>query len=414
MSAQVILRSGRAGRGRRLARPVWWVVVAVAVVAVVQASAAAARPVAASEPAVSRPPAAVTDARTGGGAPAPGPPTDVRLGVRVIPPFVESGPRLRGFSVELWAEIARVANLRTVSTTTAPDVNSLLDAVQQRQVDAAIAAISITSEREGRVDFSQPMFDAGLGVLTKEPEGSDGAEGGTSLISRVFSAVASRNFAELALWILVLTLVPAHIIYFIERRRGAGMLARTSYLHGIAETYFWSITALASQADNSPKTRLGRGVAVLWMYFSVIFIAFFTAGVTSNLTSERLLGAIQGPQDLPGARVVTVAKSTAAKYLDDQQIPATEVADVEDAYRQLDQGRVDAMVFDAPVLRYYESHGGKGRVRTVGGTFRPEGYGIALPQGSPLRQRIDVALLQLREDGTYARLVRTWFGDESS
>ncbi len=393
-------------RGRTLARRLLATAALAAGLALIQVSAASASPAGSAGDGVP----AGASAYPG----AAGPPADVRLGVRVIPPFVEADDqRLSGFSVELWAEIARVANLRTVSTTTSPDVNSLLASVEQRRVDVGIAAISITSEREGRVDFSQPMFDAGLGILTKEPEGSDGADGGTSLISRVFSAVVSRNFAELALWIVVLTLVPAHIIYFIEHRRGDGTLARTSYLHGIAETYFWSITALASQADSSPKTRLGRGIAVVWMYFSVIFIAFFTAGVTSNLTSERLLGAIQGPQDLAGTRVVTVAKSTAASYLADQQIRATPVADIDDAYLELEQGRADAVVFDAPVLRYYESHGGRGRVRTVGGTFRQEGYGIALPQGSPLRQRIDVALLQLREDGTYARLVTTWFGDET-
>jgi polar amino acid transport system substrate-binding protein len=345
-----------------------------------------------------------------------GPADDVRLGVRLIPPFVVSeGDRLGGFSVELWNEIAREAGLRTTSISPSPDVSALIGAVEGTRVDAGIAAISITSERKRRVDFSQPMFDSGLGILTATPANSASADkSGGSLFSRVFSAVLSRDFLQLSLWILVVTLIPAHIIYFIERQRRGGMVSHSTYLHGIAESYFWSITALASQAENSPRTRVGRGVAVVWMYFSVIFIAFFTAGVTSSLTSERLLGTIAGPQDLPGNRIVTVAKSTAAAYLVDQNIDAATVTDIDAAYRELAAGRADAVVYDAPVLRYYETHRGKGHVHTVGGTFHKEGYGIALPKGSPLRQRIDVALLKLRENGTYERLVVTWFGSENS
>jgi polar amino acid transport system substrate-binding protein len=76
----------------------------------------------------------------------------------------------------------------------------------------------------------------------------------------------------------------------------------------------------------------------------------------------------------------------------------------------LKDGAVDAVVFDSPVLREIAS-----RDRSVvlaGVRFRPEFYGIALANGSPLRERMDSALLGLREDGTYDRLVERWFGSE--
>lgn len=344
-------------------------------------------------------------------------PVDVRLGVRVIPPFVQSqDERLTGFSIDLWREIERVADLKTVSTTTSPDVTTLVDSVANGRVDAAIAAISITAERQQRIDFSQPMFDSGLTIMTSskaDASGSATAAGGL-LITQIFRAVFSRSFLELAILILLLTLVPAHAIYFIERRSEGGMLARTSYLHGLGDAYLWSITALASQADNSPRTRWGRGISVLWMYFSVIFIAFFTAGVTSNLTTAQLNGKISGPQDLKNVRVVTVAKTTAANYLQSMKIPAKGVANISQAYDEVESGRADAIVYDAPILHYYEVHDGRGRVKTVGRTFHEEGYGIAFPKGSPLRDRVNVALLRLREDGTYSRLMTTWFGAEQA
>ncbi len=41
--------------------------------------------------------------------------------------------------------------------------------------------------------------------------------------------------------------------------------------------------------------------------------------------------------------------------------------------------------------------------------FHTEDYGIALPLGSPWRKRVNAALLQMREDGTYQRLYEKWF-----
>jgi ABC-type amino acid transport substrate-binding protein len=45
----------------------------------------------------------------------------------------------------------------------------------------------------------------------------------------------------------------------------------------------------------------------------------------------------------------------------------------------------------------------------VGPLFRPEKYGIALPQGSPLRKPINEALLSMYADGTYERIYANWF-----
>ena len=49
----------------------------------------------------------------------------------------------------------------------------------------------------------------------------------------------------------------------------------------------------------------------------------------------------------------------------------------------------------------------------MGSVFLKESYGSLFPDQSPLRKRVDTALLQLRENGTYDRLVTTWFGGDS-
>jgi polar amino acid transport system substrate-binding protein len=86
-----------------------------------------------------------------------------------------------------------------------------------------------------------------------------------------------------------------------------------------------------------------------------------------------------------------------------------EFPSVADAYKALSDRRADAVVLDAPVLLHYAAHEGKGATAVVGPVFREEDYGIAFAPGSPLRKRIDGALLAMREDGSYQRLYDKWF-----
>jgi len=72
-------------------------------------------------------------------------------------------------------------------------------------------------------------------------------------------------------------------------------------------------------------------------------------------------------------------------------------------------GEVEGVFFEGRLLAYYASTGGRGKAELVDGVFRPESYGIALPQGSDLRERMNVALLRLRESGEYDAIYAKWF-----
>ena len=163
-----------------------------------------------------------------------------------------------------------------------------------------------------------------------------------------------------------------------------------------------------------PRSAVARVVAVIWMFTAVVFIAYFTAAVTSSLTLQQLRGDIKGPEDLPGKRVATVTGSTSAEYLKQHNIQAREFTKVEDAYVALQQAAVDAVVYDAPVLLYYAAHEGKGKAQIVGPPFRKESYGILFPSNSSKRKPVNEALLKLKENGTYDRLYAKWFGGNGS
>jgi len=51
---------------------------------------------------------------------------------------------------------------------------------------------------------------------------------------------------------------------------------------------------------------------------------------------------------------------------------------------------------------------------TVGGLLNTNGYGIALPQGSPYREAVNIALLQLREDSTLDKIKMKWWNKEKA
>jgi len=335
------------------------------------------------------------------------PPASVRVATRVVRPFVfEEGGELKGFSIDLWREISRRLGVQS-EFLVKPTVQDLLQSVKANEAALGIAAISITSEREQALDLSQPMFDAGLQILTPVRETAGG----------LFAAVVASFLSSAALPILGIVVsiivVIAHLVWFFERRHPSGVLTQRSYYPGILEAGWWAASTLATQADQMPRTALARIVAVIWMFASVVFIAYFTASVTSSLTLQQLRGDINGPDDLPGKLVASVQGSTSSEYLRQHHIEATEFSKVEDAFEALTHDQADAILYDAPILLYYASHEGNGKVQPVGSIFRKESYGIVFPTDSRYRKPVNEALLHIKEDGTYDRLYKEWFGGGS-
>ena len=327
----------------------------------------------------------------------------LRVATRVIPPFVfEENGKLAGFSIDLWQGISeqmKVGSEMVVS----PTVTDLLAAVKSGKGDLGIAAISITAERSKEFDFSQPMFDSGLQILVRAQSG-----GGSSVpdaLALLFSSAVLPFVGVTLLFILV----PAHMVWWSERRHPRGMIGSRSYFPGIFEACWWAAATLATQADQMPRSALGRAIAVLWMFTAVVFVAYFTATVTTALTVQQLQGDIKGPEDLPGKQVATTTGSTSAAYVRQQNVQVSEFAKIEQTYEVLLKGQADAVVFDSPVLLYYAAHEGKGKVSVVGPVFRKESYGIVFPQNSPYRRPVNNALLTLKENGTYQRLYDKWF-----
>ena len=326
----------------------------------------------------------------------------LRVATKTLEPFVfKQGDRWAGFSIDLWNAIAQRMTL-DYEWVEVKNVQEQLESVQTGQADAAIAGISMTAEREKLVDFSHPYFDAGLQILTR-PQGKPS----------VWQQAANVLTPGL-LWVLVLgllfALVMGHVIWLIERRRNPDF--PSGYLRGVIEGIWWVflVVATGEYRDSETRSVIKRLLTAAWWLVGVALIAQFTATITANLTVQQLTSTISGPGDLPGKSIATVGTSTAAGFLSAHGLPFVPVDRIEDAYALLDQGQVQAVVYDSPVLLYYAATKGNGRTQVVGAIFKPEKYGIALPSGSPLRKPINETLLGLYQDGTYETIRAKWFG----
>lgn len=199
--------------------------------------------------------------------------------------------KLTGFDVDLFEAIAKEIGLDFKWQTM--DFNGIIPGLQSKSIDAAIAGITIKSEREKVVDFSHPYYDSGLIILVA--------------------------------------------------------------------------------ADN-------QDIKVL--------------------------------DDLKGKRVATKLATTSEDFLK-KNVDTKELKllpNTDNLFMELMSGGVDAVFFDSPPLLYFAQNQGKGKVKTVGPLYQGQPYGIAFPEGSPLREKVNIALLKFMEDGTYDKLYEKWFG----
>lgn len=319
-----------------------------------------------------------------------------------------SSGELTGFSVDLWNEIAKRQDWTTEYLRT-DGVGGQLTAVAQDRADVAVGAISLTADREQHFDFTQPTLDAGLQIIVPVHDTRPSVPGLGGFLDLLFSRT-------MLIWLsaaVIVSILPAHIFWLVERRSDKPVVSR-SYYPGIVQSFGWGIGSLVGSTSTRATRALTQGLAILWGFAAIVFVAFYSANLSATLTVAKLDAKITGPADLYEKSVATVADTTAAAFLRNLGIDATETRTIEDSYHLLREEGYDAVVFDAPVLRYYVAHRGEGVAVTAGPVFQDENQGFVVDINSPLRKPIDQTLFRMREDGTYNLIKHKWFGDNVS
>lgn len=326
----------------------------------------------------------------------------LKIAIKDITPFIfEENGRKVGFSIDLWQAVAAEANL-PYEFVEVESVTEQIDAVAQGEVDAAIAAISMTSEREEQIDFSFSYFDAGLQIMTRQVSFLP--------LRSLFEILFSPEVFAALLGLVVIVILFGHLVWLFERRHNPDF--QHGYLRGVWEGIWWSAVTVTTvgYGDRTPTAVLGRLLALIWMLVGLIILANFTATITTQLTLKEMRARIQGVEDLRGKTIATVSGSTAADYLRRNQLAYVGTETIDEAYAMLSAESVDAVIYDAPVLLYHIHHEDKSEnFAIVGDLLERERYGIALPPDSPYKDDINIALLTILENGLYDEMVDKWF-----
>lgn len=335
--------------------------------------------------------------------------SSMQVAVKPAKPFAfEEGGKWKGFSVDLWEAIARKNNW-TYTWVPIDTVPKALSAVQTGQASLAVGALSITEEREKVLDFSQPFFESGLQIVA--PAAAAGSI--WMALEGLWSAPVVGGLSGLVLCLLLVS----WLLWLFERKRNEESFPQPLGA-GMKEAVWWSTNVLiAGGCENkAPEGTPGRLVAVLWMLGGIAFTSYITAVFTSTLTVSRLNSDIQGLEDLKGVPVATIQGSSSEAYLRDQGLSSQGLPDIDAAMNALAAGKAGAVVYDAPLIRYWLNTNeiAAEKMVLVGSKFARQHYGFAMPIDSPHRKAINTALLELRDEGFLEELEQRWFGADKN
>ena len=326
--------------------------------------------------------------------------TKIKIAVKEFPPFVFKD--LRGFCIDMAKSICKKNNL-IPEFVYYKTVTEVLNAVESGECDINFSGITITAEREKRVDFSQPFFDSGLIVAVREGPRSK------ALIPYIpiFRAIG----LSVIFFVIGLTVI-AHLIWYIEKSDGDPKSFPTRYRRGILDAYWWAIVTMTTvgYGDKYPKKIKGRLIATCWMIIGIIWFAAFTATLSSSLTIERMEhGEIKGLADLNNRKVSVIKGTTSEAYLRYHDIIVVLADTFEDLISNLKKGKADAVVYDAPALMYISKKDPS--VKVVGNMFDEQRYGIVFSQeGSDFyKELFNVAILEMQTSGEYDKIYNKWF-----
>lgn len=328
------------------------------------------------------------------------------VGVKPAPPFViDEGGHYRGLAIELWEETAAEHGWKFRY---APyDLTGLLDAVSDGKVDVGLGAITATAAREQRMDFSHILTSSGLGVAVRTEQAAGWLAVAQALVSPAFLQV----IGTLSLLLLVVGLC----MWLFERRKNPDQFG-DGYARGIFSGFWWAMVTMTTvgYGDVAPRTVPGRLIGMVWMLTGLIVVSFFTASITSALTVGQLSQRVSNADDLAGMRVASIPGSTSAAWTRAHQLQATDTDSLDHALAALDAGTVDAVVYDAPLMRYTIQQHYARRLQVLPLVLARQDYAFALPRNSPLRQDINTSLLKRINHGDWRKRLKQYFGTDTA
>jgi ABC-type amino acid transport substrate-binding protein len=310
--------------------------------------------------------------------------TQLRVGVVESTPYAmrDDQGNWTGLAISLWRRVAERAGV-TYRFEPVTGIDSLLPLVGRR-VDVLLEA-PVTANGVGEVDYLFPYHQSTLAVA--RPQRGD--------IWRVAKNLLSVQFLKIILSLSVLLIIVGTLVYFLERRdNGEQFGGERTLAQGIGSGFWWAGVTLTTigYGDKAPTTLGGRIVAMLWMLTALAITASLTAAVVSALNQGN---AISFPEDLQDHVIGTTAETSAARYLEREELDVHSFPDASAGLRALQKGDIDYFVDNETAIRYALRQNNSLAASVQPTEERPQAYAIAVERGSPLRDSLSAATISV-------------------
>jgi polar amino acid transport system substrate-binding protein len=335
-------------------------------------------------------------------------PQKLLVGTIVAPPFAmkTADGRWEGLSIELLRMIAQDLGVE-YELMEYNNIGQIVEVVEKGELDV-FTALAVTESRETVLDMSHPFLISGSAIAVP------GVISGHRLLD--FSGSFVDQFVSLDFLLLIgilglLSFAAGAMVWLFEGRRNREMFGG-GIVKGLGHGIWWAMVTMTTvgYGDKAPKTFGGRIVALIWMFASIILVAGFTAAITASLTVGELGGKVRGLHDLYGVRVGSVAQSESLDFLTRHGIAVGPFEKEQDGLQAIVDKKIDAFVFDELVLKYLVRTEFPGRVHVLPEIFDHYSVGIAMPQGSPLREPVNRTLLKIIDTDDWLRLKERYIG----
>ena len=192
----------------------------------------------------------------------------------------------------------------------------------------------------------------------------------------------------------------------------------------IANAFWYPVGTLMQQgSDLNPKTTSTRLIGGIWWFFSLVIVSSYTANLAAFLTVERMSTPIESAEDLAEQSEIaygTLEAGSTMTFFRDSKIetyqkmwrfmesrkPSVFVKSYEEGIKRVLEGNY-AFLMESTMLDYVVQQ--NCNLTQIGGLLDSKGYGVATPIGSPWRDKISLAILEMQEKGIIQVYYNKWW-----
>ncbi|WP_107667286.1 transporter substrate-binding domain-containing protein [Cyanothece sp. BG0011] len=326
--------------------------------------------------------------------------TTLKVGVVGSPPFAKYDEQtFEGISVELWQEIAEINNLQ-YQLIAQPGVKVGIDQIVAGELDILIGPISITAERFQKVAFTQPYFDAQIGLLVSGEKRSV-----WSRIRPIFQIAVISSVGGL----FFILFIVGNLIWLAESRRNPEQFPK-HYIRGVGNGMWFALVTLTTvgYGDKAPVTKMGKAITSLWMLITMVAASSLTAGIATVMTlllSAEATEQFTQPEDIQTKQIAVISGTTGEQWAQTYEARILPSPNLDQAVERLKSGQAQGVLFDVPALKYYLYQHPEAPFKIADVSIALEDYGFVLPLDNNLIRELNIAIVELKQSGRLEEII---------